>query len=177
MVSELQDNDARARKLVAPLSPEQVNWKPGANEWSIGQCLEHLSLTNETYVGPISEELTTTPTGAVAEITPGWFGGWFIRSYIEPSPQTRRARAPRKIVPSSHVDPTILERFLESNEQVRQLARRAANYDVNRIRFRNPYLAIIRFTIGTGLLIMPAHERRHLLQAERIRASAAFPSR
>jgi len=34
---------------------------------------------------------------------------------------------------------------------------------------KNPYLPLIRFTVGTGLLIMPAHERRHLLQAERSR--------
>jgi hypothetical protein len=177
LVSELDETGARAVKLSKPLSPDQINWKPSPHEWSIGQCLEHLSMANETYVQAISDALATRPTGAVEEITPGWFGRWFIRNYIEPSPATRRGRAPKKIAPASQADPAILDRFLRSNAQVRALAHRAASYDVNRIRFTNPYLPLVRFTVGTGLLIMPAHERRHLLQAERIKASAGFPNR
>jgi DinB superfamily len=177
LLAEVQAADDRAEALSRSLSPQQLNWKPTAQEWSIGQCLEHLSMANETYAQPISDALTRRPTQSVQEITPGWFGGWFIRNYIEPSATTRRARSPAKIAPGSHVDRAILDRFLRSNEQVRQLIHRAAGYDVNRIRFRNPYLPIVRFTVGTGLLLMPAHERRHLLQAERIRASAGFPSR
>jgi hypothetical protein len=46
---------------------------------------------------------------------------------------------------------------------------RAADCDVNRIRFRNPFVPLIRFTLGTGLEILVRHERRHLEQAERQR--------
>ena len=177
VAAELTAAGARAETVARPLSAEQINWKPSPQQWSIGQCLEHLSLSNETYVPAIVDALTGPANGPVEEITPGWLGRWFIRNYIEPSPATRRGRAPKKIVPSSRVDPDILGRFLHSNDEVRKLARRAAGYDVNRIRFRNPYLSIIRSTVATGLLIMPAHERRHLLQAERIRESDAFRRR
>lgn len=147
------------------------------HEWSIGQCLEHLALTNEIYGRAIAGALTNRPTGAVEEIVPGWFGRWFIQSYIEPSAATRRARARKTVTPGSDIEPAILDRFLRSNDLVRELVHRAATHDVNRIRFRNPFVPLVRFTVGTGLLIMPAHERRHLLQAERIRASAGFPGR
>src|SRR2546430_4319296 len=40
-----------------------------------------------------------------------------------------------------------------------------------RSRFKNPFVRIIRFTVGTGLEVLWRHERRHLLQAERIRAA------
>jgi hypothetical protein len=46
--------------------------------------------------------------------------------------------------------------------------RRAADYDVNRVRFRNPFVSVIRFSVGSGFVILSAHERRHLLQAERV---------
>ncbi|HEV3038491.1 MAG TPA: hypothetical protein VHA33_12010 [Candidatus Angelobacter sp.] len=105
----------------------------------------------------------------VQDITLGWFARWFITSYIEPSPKTKRARAPRKIVPGVQVEPSILERFLRSNQAVRELIRQAGNYDVNRIRFKNPLLSVLRFTVGTGLEIVSRHEQRHLLQAERAR--------
>jgi hypothetical protein len=175
LIAELQESDARARSLAETLTAQQLNWRPRPHEWSIGQCLEHLLITNTVYVPAIADALANRPHGSAEEITPGWFGRWFIRSYIEPSAETKRGRAPKKITPAADVDATILERFLESNQRARDLVQRAAPYDVNRIRFKNPFIGIIRFTVGTGLQIISRHERRHLLQAERVRASAGFP--
>jgi hypothetical protein len=75
------------------------------------------------------------------------------------------------ITPVSEVDRSVLDGFLESNQGARELVQRAANYDVNRIRFRNPFLPLIYFTLGTGFEILWKHQARHLLQAERIRAA------
>ena len=153
----------------------QLNWRARPEEWSVGQCLEHLYVTNQVYLPPINEALTGQSAARVAEITPGWFGRWFIRNYIEPSPQTKKAKAPKKIAPPALVDASILTRFRESNERVRMLVGLAGRLDVNRIRFANPFIPLLRFTVGTGLEIIVRHQRRHLLQAERIRASAEFP--
>src|SRR5256886_4000057 len=109
--------------------------------------------------------------GLVAEIARGWFGRLFIRTVIEPSPKMRRWRAPKKIRPGNQVPPTVLDRFHATNRAIREFVQRARNYDVNRIRFKNPFVRIIRFTVGTGLEVLWRHERRHLLQAERIRAA------
>ena len=72
---------------------------------------------------------------------------------------------------------SVLDRFLISNRDAREVVYRASNYDVNRIRFTNPFIPVIRFTVGTGLEIVSKHQRRHLLQAERIRKSLEFPRR
>jgi hypothetical protein len=171
LLSELDAADARAMAVAQTLTNEQLNWRAHPAEWSVGQCLDHLRMANEVYCASISSALADRPFATVEEITPGWFGRWFIRNYIEPSSQMRRGRAPKKIVPSAQVDTSILDRFLESNRSARALIRRASKHDVNRIRFQNPFVPIIRFTVGTGLEILSKHERRHLLQAERIRAS------
>ena len=34
------------RRAFGQLSAEQVNWKPSEAEWSIGQCLDHLIISN-----------------------------------------------------------------------------------------------------------------------------------
>lgn len=175
MIAELDDADRRAGDLARGLTPEQLNWKPAEHLWSVGQCLEHLYVSNQVYLPPIAKALDGRPESPVQVITPGWLGRWFIRSYIEPSPQSKRARAPRKIAPGQHIDPFVLDRFLHGNEVARDLVRRAAAHDVNRIRFRNPFVPLVRFTVGTGLEIVWRHERRHLLQAERIRNDPAFP--
>jgi hypothetical protein len=174
--ASLDASDARAKALAGALTVAQLNWRADPASWSIGQCLDHLRVANEVYGRAIESALTRPPTGPVDEITPGWFGRWFIRTQIEPSAKTKRGTAPKKIVPIATVDATILDRFLRSNQNARQLIERLRPYDVNRVRFVNPFVSWIRFTIGTGLEILTTHEDRHLLQAERVRANAGFPA-
>jgi len=69
----------------------------------------------------------------------------------------------------------VLQRFLRSNEAARELVRSASDCDVNRIRFKNPFIPVLRFTAGTGFMILSKHQRRHLLQAERVKNSLDFP--
>ena len=125
---------------------------------------------------PIAKALEGRAPAPVEEIVPGWFGRWFIRTAIEPSTQRRRNKAPGKIAPAPLVDVDVVDRFLRSNVALRELVRRASPYDVNRIRFRNPFLPLIRFTIGTGFEIVWRHQQRHLLQAERVTQAPAFPT-
>ena len=172
---ELSANDQRAQALARGLTEEQLNWQPELGSWSVGQCLEHLCITNEAYLTPISAALKEKPDAPVEQITRGWFGRWFIRNFVEPSPNSKRVSAPPKIRPAARVDLAVLNRFLSSNESCRELIVRTRGKDINRIRFWNPFVPGIRFTAGTGLEIIAGHERRHLLQAERVRELVSFP--
>lgn len=177
MIEELDATDRRVSDLARGLSSEQLNWRPADDLWSVGQCLQHLYIANEVYLPAIATALDDQPRSPVPEITPGWLGRWFIRNYIEPSSQRKRTKAPRKIAPARHVDPAVLDQFLRSNDAARALVRRAGAYDINRVRFRNPFVPLVRFTVGTGLEIVWRHQRRHLLQAERIKQTPTFPRR
>lgn len=175
LLEDLNASDERAEKLVDGLGEEQLNWQPAQGIWSVGQCLEHLCITNEAYLPEISAALKERPDEPVEQIIPGWFGGWFIRNFIEPSPKGKRAPAPPKIRPATSVGLSVVDRFLSSNDACRTLIADARDKDVNHIRFWNPLIKGIRFTVGTGLEIIAGHERRHLLQAERVRNSTNFP--
>jgi DinB superfamily len=172
---ELSANDQTAQALAAGLTEEQLNWQPAPGSWSVGQCLEHLCRTNEAYLKSISAALKDKPDSPVEQITPAWFGRWFIRSFVEPSPNSKHVSAPPKIRPAAHVDLAVLDRFLSANKSCRELIVRTRGKNINRIRFWNPFVPGIRFTVGTGLEIVTGHERRHLLQAERVRDSVNFP--
>jgi len=169
LIAEFTASDVRAEAVARSLTRDEFNWKPSADKWSVGQCLEHLAIGNEVYLDAIEAALTRNLNkGGVQDITPGAFSRWFLRAYIEPSDRTKRATSPGKIRPAAEIDSTTLDRFLRSNERTRALMRRASEYDVNRVRFRNPFVPVIRFTVGTGFVLLSAHERRHLLQAERV---------
>ncbi|HEX8031951.1 MAG TPA: DinB family protein [Vicinamibacterales bacterium] len=176
LIGEFADADARAIALVAGLDYDQLNWRPAPDKWSIGLCLEHLCITNDVYGAAIGGVLASAPKAPVPEITPGWFSRYFIRSYIAPGSAAKTSKAPPKIAPvSSKVELAIVDRFLRGNQDNRVLLDRAASIDVNRVRFPNPFVPLLRFTAGTGFEILAKHESRHLLQAERVKGLPEFP--
>ena len=148
------------------LDLERLNLQPRPGAWSIGQCLQHLAITNDVYLPPIADSLAGKSAHPVEEITFGAFTRWFIRSYIEASPAAKPAKAPRKITPEREVNLSILDRLLKGNQRARTLIRQARDYDVNHIRFKNPFIPLLRFTTGAGLEIVVRHQGRHLAQAE-----------
>ena len=179
-VEELHACDRRANDVARNLSAAQLNWSPAPGAWSVGQCLHHLYVTNEKYLPPIAKALDGRPAQPVQEITPGWFARYFISNYIAPPPPgslkvRTRARAPRQIAPATTVDPSVLDQLLRTNDTARDLFRRASRFDVNRIRFQNPFVPLFRFTVGSGIEIIWKHQHRHLGQAERVRQAPDFP--
>lgn len=176
LLAALDAADARARALASPLTVGQLNWRADPASWSIGQCLDHLRVSNEVYCRAIEASLRGDGAGPVDEIAPGWFGRFFIRTVMDPQTATRKRKAPTKIIPAADVDASIVESFVRSNDAVRQAIAHAQHHDVNRVRFVNPFVPLIRFTVGTGLEILTIHDDRHLLQAERIRNHPGFPA-
>src|SRR5215467_6407372 len=171
VLADLDAADREAQRLVAGLSDEQVNWQPGGGTaWSVGQCLDHLTHGNSLYSSAMHDAVRSTkPESAPRRgpISPGWFGRWFIRE-MEPPPR-RKLGAPKKTVPSARLNGAeVLKGFIGAHDRIRSLIAESLQLDLNRIRFKNPFIGAIRFTVGTGLLIIGAHDRRHLLQAGKV---------
>ena len=175
LICELNAADQRAEVVARGLSPTQLTWQPRQDAWSVGQCLDHLRIGNEILVPVLGAALEGRQHRSVDEISLGWFSRWFIRTYIAPNPGGARARAPGKITPVTQVDPGVLDGFLRSSEAARALVKQSSNYDVNRICYRNPFIPLLRFTVGAGLEIIAKHASRHLLQAEGVRQHISFP--
>jgi hypothetical protein len=103
---------------------------------------------------------------------PGVIGRWFIRSLEPPAKPHSRRNSPRLIRPRDA--PPLADAvaaFLASQHQVREFLRRYADIDLAGLRFPNPFVRGIRFSLATGLHVIAAHERRHLWQAWRVRTN------
>lgn len=167
LLEALDACDRRAVRLLEGLDHEGLNRQPRPGAWSIGQCLQHLAIASDVYLPPIADSVAGLPARPVEEIILGPFTRWFIHRYIEaPSPAARRGAAPGKIRPEREVDLSVLDHLLGGNRKVRSLIRQSSDLDVNHIRFKNPFLPLLRFTVGAGLEIVVRHQGRHLAQAE-----------
>ena len=89
----------------------------------------------------------------------------------------RRFSAPGRVQPApSRSRAEILRAYHDAHGVVRKLIADAAGVDVNRATFPNPFLGILRVRVSTALLLLAAHDRRHLWQAEQVRAAPGFPA-
>ena len=104
-------------------------------------------------------------------------GGWLSAAFLRRiGPQvTVKFKAPSKIRPQSVEPEQALQELRRGHAEIQELLASTSQFDLNRIRFRNPFLPLVRFTVATGLLVMAAHGRRHLEQAQRISDLADLP--
>ena len=171
--------DRAAETIAAACTDEQFHWHPRDGEgWSVAQCLDHLATINAFYVKSIRpgiERAKAHHWKRRGPLKPGFFGTLFINS-LEP-PVKRRLRAPRGMQPAlSKSRDRILADFVAAHDAVRQLLVEAADLDLNRARYRNPFLKVVNFRVSTGLRVINAHDRRHLWQAEQVRLAPGYPA-
>jgi hypothetical protein len=178
VLRQLESSEQAAAQLIAGVSRRQMNWQPnGGASWSIWQCLDHLARTNRVYCQSMLEAIAHAKKGGpgTGAITPGWFGRWFIASQ-EPPVRTRQ-RTVGKLTPGTEGDgQTALRGLVDSHSEARQVMASWGQLDFNSVGFKNPFVPVLRFTIGTGLMIINAHDRRHLWQAQRVKESEGYPA-
>lgn len=178
VLADLERADQDASQLVSSLNQQQLNWQPGGGaRWSVAQCLDHLARMNTVYTAALLEAVQRANRSRQPRrgpIRPGWLSRWFIQS-LEPPPRLK-LKSPKKGRPAAYrKGAEVLEAFMTAHDKVRSLVDDARELDLNRIRFKNPFIRLLRFTVGTGLLVIAAHDRRHLWQAQQacIAAKAA----
>jgi hypothetical protein len=172
---QLEDADRRMEELTNNLSETQATWQSsnGAS-WSVAQCLEHIAEANRTYLDAMHAALPKARVGHTPFRTGGWLSAYFLKQI---GPQvTLKMKAPKKIKPRAHVSKDeALSEYRRASENTRRFVVETAQLDLCGVRFKNPYVPLLSFTIATALLIMIAHTQRHLNQAEQIVKNTAFP--
>lgn len=159
------------------LTPVQINWKPGADEWSIGQCLDHLILTNRPYF-PVFEkiaagEYSRTPWERVP-LLPALFGRLIVGAVSPKS--TRKVKARPKFMPaSSDVGGDIITEFARQQDELVRLMKATEKLPIEKIVIRSAVASLVTYSLLDGYRILVTHERRHFMQAERVMASEEFP--
>ena len=178
VLQQLESSEQAAERLIAGVSYAQMNWQPNhGKSWSIWQCLDHLARTNRMYCQSMLNAIAGTKprTAGTSSISPGWFGRWFIAKQ-EP-PVGARFKTLKKVTPGPEGDPqAALRDFLDSHTEARHIVASWEQVDFNSVRFQNPFVPVLRWTVGTGLMIINAHDRRHLWQAGRVKESDGYPA-
>lgn len=161
------------------MSAAQLNWKPSAKSWSVGQCFDHLITTHSLYL-PVFSKLTTgdTQPSFWEKVSPlsGFFGRFLIRS-MDPA-NLKKMKTTSKAQPSaSEIGGDIIERFVEHQEEIiAALEALPANVDVSKTVITSPLMGLVTYTLDDTFTILAYHCRRHFDQAKRVTETVGFPA-
>lgn len=173
LVDQIAACEAEAERLLHGLDDDAVNRVPPGGGWSVAQCLTHLVLMNDFYLRGWPEAVraaVAAQRGSFRGLHPTLPGRWFVRA-MEP-PYRMKGKAVAATQPTAPVPrQALLPSFVASHDTYRALVRDAAAVDVNRVVAPNAILPAARMRLATVLLLIPAHDRRHLWQAANVRRS------
>jgi len=177
LVAELEAVAEDASKVFGNLSAAQLNWKPSAERWSVGQCFDHLIVTNRCFFPDIERVAAGTyRSGLWGRVSPlsGFFGRLILKA-LDPE-KGRKTKAPRVFEPArSDVAADVIERFATHQEELSALMRATAGADLRGLKVTSPVSPVATYSLLDAYRIVVAHERKHFEQARRVTQTAGFP--
>lgn len=167
---------AEARRDFGCLTPEQLNWKPNAEAWSVGQCFEHLVKTNEQYLPTLEQIVGGGRKSSFWERHSPLSGLWgrFLVRALQPE-SARRIKTTAKFQPASSVGADVLDRFAEQQSALTKLIEATKSSDLEGIVITSPFNAFVTYNLLDAYRGVLAHERRHAAQARRVTEMQEFP--
>jgi uncharacterized damage-inducible protein DinB len=159
------------------LSPTQLNWKPNATDWSVGQCLDHVITANQTYFPQLDQILAGARPTRFWErlpLAPTLFARLLIASL---NPDRRYSMRTAKVFEPtlSRVEPEILATFTQHQQQLIERMQACTRLDAARIIITSPAASFVTYSLLDAFRILVVHEQHHLAQITTIRALREFP--
>ncbi|HLP19124.1 MAG TPA: DinB family protein [Chitinophagales bacterium] len=167
-----------AKSVFGKLSAAQLNWRPSSDKWSIAQCLDHLMVSNNTYIPQFDEVIAGKHSNSFYQnirFISKFFGEYLIR---ETGPVVAKPmKNPPAFAPSqSEITATIVSDFEKHQQQFSAKLSQLSAIDLDKTVLSSPALGIITYTLRDLLTILSGHEQRHLNQAKNVLNHPNFPN-
>jgi hypothetical protein len=165
-----------AHSTFGNLSASQLNWKPSAERWSVGQCFDHLITSNKGYL-PIIDDVLKGRKQSVWEsmpLLPGLAGKLLIKS-LDPA-STRKMKAPKSFEPAqSDISSSVINDFVDQQTRIAEKMKATEHLNLEKIVISSPALGAITYSLMDAYRIIVVHEHRHFQQAKRVTEETSFP--
>lgn len=169
---QLLEARERAHRVCEGLTHAIWTTRPAESRWSIGECLIHLNMTSERFLPLIDEAVRHGRARGLTGTGPYSRGlvGWALARALEP-PYRLRIRTGPAFTPA-RVDPIpdVLERFDYLQQELLTRIDSAAGLALDRLRVISPFDSRVKYNLMATFTIIPTHQRRHLWQAEQVKA-------
>ena len=149
------------------LTANELNRKPNATTWSIGQVVDHIIKVNETYF-PIVEQIRAgtyrTPWTGKLPFLVNWFGDFILKG-VEPERRKKVKTFPVWEPAQSGVRADVVTHFAEHQHKMVTMMGACEDLVKAETVLSSPANRFIVYKIGRAFDIIVAHEVRHLNQS------------
>src|SRR5512147_2204452 len=169
IVTELESAHGRLRELRRTMPRRAWDWRPAPGRWSAAECVAHLNLSSAAIL-PILREALREARGRREQASPRYRRdplGWLLCKVVSPVGGLKMRAAP-EFVPSEAGDiDDLLDEFERLQASLLECVREAEGLPIDRVTLVSPFDARLTYNLYSALTLIPRHQHRHLVQAER----------
>lgn len=158
----------RFKALVDSAGVALCSTRPAPGSWSAAECLQHLNLTADAYF-PVWQQIIANAGPRKGNLNAPYstdFCGRLFSWILEP-PSRIHSKTPLPFQPVDPEEwPIALAGFLDRQQRIIAALRRCRGRAIDKVKMGSPIDAKIRYSIWSSFVIIAAHQRRHLWQAE-----------
>lgn len=164
-LKEITDNNIHFAESLRDKSNSELNSRITEGSWSVLECLEHLNLYGNFYLPEISTKINTSKTKRKEQFKSGLLGGYFAKTMLHPA-KIKTFKAMNPIY--SNLDNSTLKTFMEQQYKTLEILDLAHNVDLNKVKTSISISSFIKLRLGDTLRVVIYHNKRHILQAQRV---------
>lgn len=166
-----EEATSRFTAEVAAVTEAQADFRPAAEEWTIGEIVEHVNIVNGGFLRithKLLRQAEADPKPAPAELN---LGGVIVDGSGKQLP---KFQAPETVRPKGGV--AIADAIAGLQQTIAGFAEIKSRLDaVDLSEQKFPHPAVGPLSAYQWMILLKEHSDRHLGQIERVKASANFP--
>jgi hypothetical protein len=150
---------------------DQLNYKPGYDQWSILECIEHLNLYGDYYLPEIEKQILAqqAPSGNHV-FKSGMIGNYFANlMQVKNGVVSKKLKSPADKNPvNSTLTVKTIDRFIKQLDRIKSLLNDARKIDLVKTKTAISLTKFIKLRLGDTFRFYVYHIERHVVQAQRI---------
>jgi len=178
-----QTNLDLLKKKFSHLSNEQKDWRPVETAWNVQEIFAHLNeyarFYHDAFLTRISRTRFTEPKENFLS-SPLGRSAWKSMKLGNAKNVKRKFKAPRAYNPTFEkhlVDGSDIERFRTRQDELLEIAQKAAQVNIRKVKVPISMSKIIKLRLGDALLFVVYHNERHMQQALNVITHPKFPKK
>lgn len=177
VIEKLNLIKAEALASFGSMNAVQLNWRADESSWGVGQCLDHIIRTNNSFVPDLKTVANGDRKNSFWEnYSP--FSGIFGNLLIGFQTKDKKFKAPsKKVIPPIDIDEDIVTRFTDHIDKLTALISQCIDADLRKTKLTSPLMSLITYSLDDALTVIVEHSRRHMRQATRVAQHPMFPAK
>src|SRR5438270_4477052 len=169
-LSELYASRKQFLDSIAGLSEAQWNFKPAPNVWSIAECAEHITVSEDMLNDTVPKLLQSPAEPQKRAVVKGR-DEFLLKAMVD---RSHKAQAPEMLAPKRRwpTQAALVEHFKQSRGRTLDYVR-TTNDDLRDHFFEHPAFKTV--DAYQFILMMSAHTQRHTAQLNEVKQAPGFP--